>query len=94
MIRAFIILFLRRKLEHSLLEINSYSAFFLWFRAYQTLPDLPEFTLSLKPDDYELPEIAEFWVGDKSQPQIQMLKEHLKDDDDDDTFEPIEDLNL
>ncbi|XP_039137866.1 uncharacterized protein LOC120275383 [Dioscorea cayenensis subsp. rotundata] len=63
-------------------------------KAYQTLPDLPEFTLSLKPDDYELPEIAEFWVGDKSQPQIQMLKEHLKDDDDDDTFEPIEDLNL
>ncbi|KAJ0969245.1 hypothetical protein J5N97_022122 [Dioscorea zingiberensis] len=61
-------------------------------KAFQNLPDLPEFALSLKPDDYELPEIDACWGDDKAQPQIQMLKEHLKDEDD--TIEPIEDSDL
>ncbi|KAG1370183.1 hypothetical protein COCNU_15G005490 [Cocos nucifera] len=42
--------------------------------AFQSLPDLPEFPLSLKPDDYELPNIDAFWESEYCQPQIQSLK--------------------
>uniref|UniRef100_A0A1D1XET3 BRO1 domain-containing protein BROX n=1 Tax=Anthurium amnicola TaxID=1678845 RepID=A0A1D1XET3_9ARAE len=50
-------------------------------RASQTLPDLPEFSLSLKPDDFELPDIDSSWEGEKCHPQAQSLKEHLMDVD-------------
>ncbi|XP_038989346.1 uncharacterized protein LOC103708086 isoform X2 [Phoenix dactylifera] len=51
--------------------------------AFQSLPDLPEFPLSLKPDDYELPNIDPSWESKDCQPQIQSLKAHLKDEEDD-----------
>ncbi|CAL9178530.1 unnamed protein product [Musa hybrid cultivar] len=51
--------------------------------AFQALPDLPEFPLSLRPDDYELPEIDAAWNSQNCQPQIQTLKAHLKDDEED-----------
>ncbi|XP_020246818.1 uncharacterized protein LOC109824600 isoform X1 [Asparagus officinalis] len=47
----------------------------------QSLPDLPEFQLSLKPDDYNVPDIDASWDNEKFEPQIQSLKEHLKDED-------------
>nr|XP_010929626.1 uncharacterized protein LOC105051051 isoform X2 [Elaeis guineensis] len=53
--------------------------------AFQSLPDLPEFPLSLKPDDYELPNIDASWESEDCQPQIQSLKAHLKDEEDDET---------
>lgn len=50
-------------------------------KACQSLPDLPEFQLSLKPDDYNLPEIDATWDGENCEPQIQSLKAHLKDEE-------------
>ncbi|OAY66998.1 hypothetical protein ACMD2_04976 [Ananas comosus] len=47
-----------------------------------SLPDLPEFPLSLRSDAYELPQIDASWDSEDCQPQIQSLKEHLKDDED------------
>ncbi|KAM7509308.1 hypothetical protein LguiA_019761 [Lonicera macranthoides] len=44
----------------------------------QILPDLPEFQLTLKPDEYELPEIDASWDREKWEIPGQMLKEHLK----------------
>lgn len=46
------------------------------------LPDLPEFPLSLTPDEFILPEIHSAW--DKSNWDIpdHSLKEHLTDDGD------------
>ncbi|XP_030527703.1 uncharacterized protein LOC115739004 [Rhodamnia argentea] len=51
-------------------------------KALQTLPDLPEFQLSLRPDDYELPEIDPVWDCGKWEIESQTLKEHLKDYED------------
>lgn len=51
-------------------------------KALQTLPDLPEFQLSLRPDDYELPEIDPAWDCGKWEIESQTLKEHLKDYED------------
>ncbi|KDP41827.1 hypothetical protein JCGZ_26845 [Jatropha curcas] len=51
-------------------------------KALQTLPDLPDFQLSLRPDDYVLPEINEAWDREKWEIQSQSLKEHLKDCED------------
>ncbi|KAF8018364.1 hypothetical protein BT93_H3296 [Corymbia citriodora subsp. variegata] len=51
-------------------------------KALQTLPDLPEFQLSLRPDDYELPEIDPAWDRGKGEIESQTLKEHLKDYED------------
>ncbi|XP_010250576.1 PREDICTED: uncharacterized protein LOC104592790 [Nelumbo nucifera] len=51
-------------------------------KALQTLPDLPDFALSLRPDDYKLPEIDLAWDSDKWETQVQTLKEHLKDVED------------
>lgn len=45
-------------------------------RGPKSLPELPEFQLSLKPDDYELPELDPAWET----PQ-QMLKEHINHGD-------------
>ncbi|XP_058103003.1 uncharacterized protein LOC131246668 [Magnolia sinica] len=47
------------------------------------LPDLPDFPLSLKPDDYEMPEVDPSWGSEKSEPEIQTLKEHLEDEEED-----------
>lgn len=48
-------------------------------RALQVLPDLPEFQLSLRPDDYQLPETDLAWDTEKWELESQTLKEHLKD---------------
>jgi hypothetical protein len=46
----------------------------------QILPDLPEFQLTLKPDEYELPEIDSSWNNKKPEEiSSQMLKEPLHD---------------
>uniref|UniRef100_A0A5B7AMU4 BRO1 domain-containing protein n=1 Tax=Davidia involucrata TaxID=16924 RepID=A0A5B7AMU4_DAVIN len=51
-------------------------------KGLQILPDLPEFQLSLRPDDYELPEMDSAWDSEKWEIQGQTLKEHLKDCED------------
>lgn len=48
-------------------------------KALQALPDLPEFQLSLTPDDYQLPELDPVWDNEKWEIQGQPLKDHLKD---------------
>ncbi|GJN04789.1 hypothetical protein PR202_ga22361 [Eleusine coracana subsp. coracana] len=50
--------------------------------ALQSIPDLPEFALSLRPEGYELPSTDSIWENVNCQPQIQSLKEHLNDDED------------
>ncbi|NP_001169451.1 uncharacterized isoform X1 [Zea mays] len=50
--------------------------------ALQSVPDLPEFALSLRPDGYELPSTDSIWDNVDGQPQIQSLKEHMIDDED------------
>ncbi|KAK4392832.1 hypothetical protein Sango_1754000 [Sesamum angolense] len=47
----------------------------------QNLPDLPEFQLSLKPDEYELPEVDSAWDCGKWEITEQTLKEHLNEDE-------------
>lgn len=49
--------------------------------ALQSLPDLPEFPLSLRPEGYEFPCTDSIWENVDCLPRIQSLKEHLKDDD-------------
>ncbi|KAK9925566.1 hypothetical protein M0R45_033887 [Rubus argutus] len=57
-------------------------------KVVQVLPDLPEFQLSLRPDDYQLPEIDPAWESEKWETQGQsLLKEQLNDSDDDDETE-------
>ncbi|XP_021297853.1 uncharacterized protein LOC110426861 [Herrania umbratica] len=51
-------------------------------KALQSLPDLPDFQLSLRPDDYELPGIDPAWDCEKWENQRQSLKEYLKDCED------------
>ncbi|XP_059669936.1 uncharacterized protein LOC132315613 [Cornus florida] len=51
-------------------------------KGLQDLPDLPEFQLSLRPDDYELPEMDSAWDSEKWEIPGQPLKEHLKDCED------------
>ncbi|KAK4367380.1 hypothetical protein RND71_011172 [Anisodus tanguticus] len=51
-------------------------------KGLQVLPDLPEFQLSLKPDDYILPEAVLTWDSEKWDIPGQSLKEHLKDCED------------
>lgn len=51
-------------------------------KSLQTLPDLPEFQLSLRPDEYQLPEIHPAWDSEKWEISGQTLKEHLKDCED------------
>ncbi|KAG0529913.1 hypothetical protein BDA96_05G138400 [Sorghum bicolor] len=48
----------------------------------QSVPDLPEFALSLRPEGYELPTTDSIWENVNGQPQIQSLKEHLDDGED------------
>ncbi|CAN8256392.1 unnamed protein product [Cochlearia groenlandica] len=50
-------------------------------KAMQCLPELPDFQLSLRPDDFELPEMD---VDCSASNQTHLLKEHLDDDDNDD----------
>lgn len=51
----------------------------LCYRCLQILPDLPEFQLSLKPDDYELPTMDPAWDSGTWDIPGQSLKEHLQD---------------
>ncbi|KAG8385012.1 hypothetical protein BUALT_Bualt04G0177900 [Buddleja alternifolia] len=51
-------------------------------KGLQSLPDLPEFQLSLKPDEYELPEMDPAWDCGKWEIPEQTLKEHLNDGQD------------
>lgn len=46
------------------------------------MPELPEFQLSLRPDDYELPEIDPAWDSKNWEDLGPPLKEHLRDSDD------------
>ncbi|XP_042496908.1 uncharacterized protein LOC122075805 isoform X1 [Macadamia integrifolia] len=48
-------------------------------KALQTLPDLPDFPVSLRPDDYSLPEVDPAWDVERWELQAHTLKEHLKD---------------
>ncbi|KAM7280847.1 hypothetical protein ACFE04_007981 [Oxalis oulophora] len=48
-------------------------------KALQALPELPDFQLSLRPDDYQLPEIDTTWDSKSWEIQSQTLKDHLKD---------------
>ncbi|KAH1194170.1 BRO1 domain-containing protein BROX [Glycine max] len=59
---------------------------YLWEqeKGLQSLPDLPEFQLSLRPDDYELPEIDPAWDSENWESLGQPLKEHLRDSDEHD----------
>lgn len=52
-----------------------------WYSTLQSLPDLPEFQLSLRPDPYELPKTDPLWESEDCGPQIQSLKDHLEDED-------------
>ncbi|GAB4847357.1 hypothetical protein Ancab_026415 [Ancistrocladus abbreviatus] len=51
-------------------------------KGLHALPDLPEFQLSLRPDDYELPTIDPAWNRDNWEFLGQPLKDHLNDSDD------------
>ncbi|KAI3503623.1 hypothetical protein L1887_32069 [Cichorium endivia] len=48
------------------------------------LPDLPEFELSLRADEYELPDKDVLWESEKWMIPNQTLKTHLTDDEEDD----------
>lgn len=50
-------------------------------RALQALPELPEFQLSLRPEDYQLPEVDSAWSSENWEAQNQTLKQHLNDSD-------------
>ncbi|KAF1885973.1 hypothetical protein Lal_00032283 [Lupinus albus] len=50
-------------------------------KGLQVLPDLPEFQLSLRADEYELPEIDPSWDSKNWEALGQRLKEHLRDSD-------------
>ncbi|XP_050231197.1 uncharacterized protein LOC126680184 [Mercurialis annua] len=52
-------------------------------KGLQALPELPEFQLSLRPDEYILPEVDEAWDKERWEIQRHSLKEHLKDIEDD-----------
>ncbi|XP_058740044.1 uncharacterized protein LOC131612248 [Vicia villosa] len=54
-------------------------------KGLQALPDLPEFQLSLHPDDYELPEVDPAWDTKNWETLGQPLKEHLRDNDENST---------
>lgn len=51
-------------------------------KGLEILPDLPEFQLSLSPDDYELPEMDSAWGRQKWEILSQPLKDHLNDSED------------
>ncbi|KAL3526211.1 hypothetical protein ACH5RR_014583 [Cinchona calisaya] len=51
-------------------------------KGLQVLPDLPEFQLSLKPDDYELPVVDPAWDSEKWDIPGLSIKEHLQDSED------------
>nr|XP_043608562.1 uncharacterized protein LOC122580356 [Erigeron canadensis] len=53
-------------------------------KSLDVLPDLPEFELSLKADEYKLPDKDASWENDKWIIPNQTLKTHLTDDEEDD----------
>ncbi|KAI4375401.1 hypothetical protein MLD38_013275 [Melastoma candidum] len=53
-------------------------------KGLHTLPDLPEFPLSLSPEEYQLPEVDPSWDQTMwEEVEVQKLKDHLKDHEDD-----------
>ncbi|CAN1137559.1 hypothetical protein LINPERPRIM_LOCUS22959 [Linum perenne] len=48
-------------------------------KALQVLPELPDFQLSLSPDDYALPEADPAWDNNNWEIQKLPLKDHLQD---------------
>ncbi|KAK6928581.1 hypothetical protein RJ641_007172 [Dillenia turbinata] len=52
-------------------------------KGLKTLPDLPEFQQSLRPDEYELPAMDPAWDTENWDIPGQTLKQHLKDCDED-----------
>ncbi|KAF5200222.1 Endosomal targeting bro1-like domain-containing protein [Thalictrum thalictroides] len=44
-------------------------------KSLKSVPDLPEFSLSLRPDDYKLPEIDPAWDTEKLETKVPTLKE-------------------
>ncbi|XP_021756053.1 uncharacterized protein LOC110721211 isoform X1 [Chenopodium quinoa] len=59
-----------------------YSYMFDQEKGLQPPPELPEFQLSLRPDDYELPEVDSAWSREKWEIIGQPLKEHLQEPED------------
>ncbi|XP_024975164.1 uncharacterized protein LOC112513203 [Cynara cardunculus var. scolymus] len=53
-------------------------------KGLEVLPELPEFELSLKADEYEMPEKDAAWESEKWVIPSQTLKTHLTDDEEDD----------
>ncbi|KNA11519.1 hypothetical protein SOVF_134480 [Spinacia oleracea] len=51
-------------------------------KGLQPPPELPEFQLSLRPDDYELPKVDSAWSREKWEVIGQPLKDHLEDPED------------
>ncbi|KAF6147569.1 hypothetical protein GIB67_035326 [Kingdonia uniflora] len=55
-------------------------------KALQTLHELPYFALSLRPDDYKLPEIDTTWSCEEWETQVQTLKGHLENEPESELF--------
>ncbi|KAI3666060.1 hypothetical protein L6452_44698 [Arctium lappa] len=53
-------------------------------KGLEVLPELPEFELSLKADEYEMPDKDAAWESEKWMIPSQTLKTHLTDDEQDD----------
>lgn len=53
-------------------------------RGLEVLPELPEFELSLKADEYELPDKDAAWESEEWMIPNQTLRNHLTDDEGDD----------
>ncbi|XP_076899769.1 uncharacterized protein LOC143553725 [Bidens hawaiensis] len=53
-------------------------------KSLQVLPELPEFELSLKADEYQMPNKDVAWEREKWRIPTQTLKTHLTDDEEDD----------
>ncbi|KAK9064701.1 hypothetical protein SSX86_016083 [Deinandra increscens subsp. villosa] len=53
-------------------------------KSLEVLPELPEFELSLKADEYQMPDKDAAWESEKWKIPNQTLKTHLTDDDEED----------
>ncbi|XP_071702040.1 uncharacterized protein [Rutidosis leptorrhynchoides] len=65
-------------------KLQMYSYLLEEEKSLDVLPDLPEFELSLKSDEYKLPDKDAAWESKKWIIPNQTLKTHLTDDDEDD----------
>lgn len=50
----------------------------------EVLPELPEFELSLKADEYQMPNKDAAWESEKWKIPTQTLRTHMTDDDEED----------